>query len=123
MRYILPFLMCISASVLAQTSQVNYVHTKSYRNNGSLPIESTTYFDGLGRPIQSVQKNMSPVMPFEQYGDIVQPVEYDNLGREAKKYMPYVMVQGQGTFRKDYNSEHANYFSAFVGVPVSVAVV
>ncbi len=45
---------------------------------------STVYFDGLGRPQQSVQRQASP-----SGNDVVTPVAYDAYGREVKKYLPY----------------------------------
>ena len=44
------------------------------------------YFDGLGRPIQTVKAKASPL----GY-DIVQPIVYDAYGRENKKYLPYTI--------------------------------
>jgi RHS repeat-associated protein len=48
---------------------------------------TTTYgfFDGLGRPVQSVTMQATPLLK-----DIVQPIVYDAFGREAKKYLPFV---------------------------------
>jgi RHS repeat-associated protein len=42
------------------------------------------YYDGLGRPIQSVAMQASPAGM-----DMIQPVVYDNLGRQTKTYLPY----------------------------------
>ncbi|HEY8935487.1 MAG TPA: DUF6443 domain-containing protein, partial [Cyclobacteriaceae bacterium] len=47
--------------------------------------ETVTYLDGLGRPLQRVSWQSSPL-----HQDMIQPFEYDNLGREAIKYLPYV---------------------------------
>ena len=42
------------------------------------------YFDGLGRPLQSVSYRTSP-----SGKDFVQAFAYDNLGRETRRYLPY----------------------------------
>ena len=41
-----------------------------------------TYVDGMGRQLQTVAAT-----PTEK--DIIQPFEYDNLGRQVKGYMAY----------------------------------
>ncbi len=46
--------------------------------------KSYQYFDGLGRPMQTVSMQGSPARL-----DIVQPIIYDNYGRENKKYLPF----------------------------------
>lgn len=55
----------------------------------TLTVESVSqnvqYFDGLGRPLQSVSTQASPAG-----NDLIQPVVYDPFGREAVKYLPYV---------------------------------
>jgi RHS repeat-associated protein len=43
------------------------------------------YFDGLGRPIQTVNVKASPAMQ-----DIVHPIAYDEFGREPVKFLPYI---------------------------------
>ena len=56
--------------------------------------QAIQYFDGLGRPLQTVQVGASPA-----YQDIVIPVAYDALGREAVKYQPYVATGSSGSYR------------------------
>ncbi|PWV56447.1 DUF6443 domain-containing protein [Chitinophaga sp. S165] len=51
--------------------------------------QTTQYFDGLGRPLQTVLKGVSSAG-----GDMVVPVVYDDFGRESYKYMPYVQQSG-----------------------------
>lgn len=46
--------------------------------------QTTQYFDGLGRPLQTVTKKITPGGK-----DMVAPVVYDALGREIYKYLPY----------------------------------
>ncbi|SEW38546.1 RHS repeat-associated core domain-containing protein [Chitinophaga sp. YR573] len=47
--------------------------------------QTTIYLDGLGRPLQTVTKRISP-----EGKDQVSPVVYDAYGREQYKYLPYV---------------------------------
>ncbi|MBS1665195.1 MAG: hypothetical protein JST68_29385 [Bacteroidetes bacterium] len=49
--------------------------------------QTTSYFDGLGRPLQTVQRQMTPG---SSPVDVVSPVIYDAFGREVYKYLPYV---------------------------------
>ncbi|MBB6498155.1 DUF6443 domain-containing protein [Pedobacter cryoconitis] len=77
----------------APTKSQNYVITNIFRKPAVLSVDKAKvsevsqeiqYFDGLGRPIQTIQTKASP------FGrDIVQPFTYDALGREATKYLPY----------------------------------
>jgi RHS repeat-associated protein len=53
---------------------------------------TVTYFDGLGRPVQTVQLKGSPAG-----NDIVQPFAYDQFGREAIKYLPYALTGAVGS--------------------------
>ena len=60
------------------------------------------YFDGLGRPIQSVIVQGSP-----RKNDVVQHREYDAFGRENKEYLPYTAymhegnIKNNGSFKED----------------------
>ena len=58
--------------------------------------QSTTYFDGLGRSVQTVSKKASP----SGY-DMVVPQVYDEFGREAKHYLPYVSPSSDGNHKSD----------------------
>ncbi|NML21937.1 hypothetical protein HHL16_13695 [Pseudoflavitalea sp. G-6-1-2] len=51
--------------------------------------QSTQYFDGLGRPLQTVVKQGSLITEGTA-ADLVSPVVYDAYGREALKYLPFV---------------------------------
>ena len=48
-------------------------------------MQTVQYFDGLGRPLQTVQVQGSP-----SNKDMVQAFAYDQFGREVQKYLPYV---------------------------------
>ena len=65
-----------------------------------LPVGSKatkyTYFDGLGRPIQTVDVQQSPL-----YKDVVLPMAYDAFGRQALKYLPYAADGDDGFYKED----------------------
>jgi len=51
--------------------------------------ETTHFFDGLGRPLQTVNRQITPG---SNPADVVTPVLYDPFGRETYKYLPYVQT-------------------------------
>lgn len=53
------------------------------------------YFDGLGRPMQSIQLQNSPAG-----NDIVVPIVYDSYGRESTKYIPVPVPETNGYYKK-----------------------
>ena len=65
--------------------------------------QTTQYFDGLGRPLQTVSRGISPAGL-----DLVAPVIYDAFGREQFKYLPYA-VSGTGLFRLNPFGEQASF--------------
>ncbi|NII27332.1 hypothetical protein HB364_19740 [Pseudoflavitalea sp. X16] len=50
--------------------------------------QTTAYFDGLGRPLQTVVKQGS-ITSGNSPVDLVSPVVYDEFGREKYKYLPF----------------------------------
>ncbi|NRR91374.1 RHS repeat-associated core domain-containing protein [Winogradskyella undariae] len=88
----------VSNLVLAQTDTENYVKSTTYQvettdgeNESGTATELTpddkqetvTYFDGLGRPIQSVSAQAGG-----EKQDIITPIAYDEFGRQIKDYLP-----------------------------------
>ena len=71
-------------------------------------MQSIQYFDGLGRPEQNVQVQGSPMNH-----DVVQPLAYDQLGREAFKYLPYTANSGNGSFESDALTTGAGVFNFY----------
>jgi RHS repeat-associated protein len=69
-------------------------------------LQQVGYFDGLGRTIQTVITRGS-----NGSKDIVSPVEYDNYGREVKKFLPYADLNSNptGSFRSTAYADQ-NYF-------------
>lgn len=93
--------------VCSPSTNQNYICTKIFKmpkvNAQNIDsIRSTCevnqivqYFDGLGRPLQTVTVQGSPA-----FKDVVQPVAYDVFGREQFKYLPYVDPgTGNGTYK------------------------
>ena len=102
------FALCFSLLCLGQPSTRNFVRTwvakgpQSDANtlttqNPREVTQSTVYFDGLGRPEQTVIKKGS--LSSGGNFDVVVANEYDAFGREVKKYMPYVASTNDGLFK------------------------
>ncbi|SCW66070.1 DUF6443 domain-containing protein [Mucilaginibacter sp. NFR10] len=98
---------CVPQTISLSANQ-NYILTsvsltKGLTNNAMLAgrmtcelMQSVQYFDGLGRPLQTVQIKGSPLKK-----DIVQPFAYDQYGREAMKYLPYAATSTDGSYKSD----------------------
>ncbi|AYB33473.1 DUF6443 domain-containing protein [Chryseolinea soli] len=70
-------------------------------------LESTEYYDGLGRPMQSVITQGSASK------DIVTPRVYDQFGREALLYLPYKSSSTNGDYQVNpVGTTNANYTSS-----------
>jgi len=69
--------------------------------------QTVQYLDGVGRPLQTIVTQANP-----QGKDIVSVNEYDALGREVKKYLPFVNVN-QSSGYASYNVNAASQQSAF----------
>ncbi|MFQ9317668.1 DUF6443 domain-containing protein [Dysgonomonas mossii] len=75
------------------TSQ-NYIQTKTYTtDDGSRYMEAIQYFDGLGRPVQTVQRAITPLA-----ADLVTYQEYDSFGREDRSWLPAVAAGNNGAY-------------------------
>ncbi|MDN3604922.1 DUF6443 domain-containing protein [Belliella kenyensis] len=71
-----------------------------------------TYYDGLGRPKQEVQKQASPLGR-----DIIVPITYDGFGRQAKSFLPYTRDNGTaaGDFRPAGEAEQKAFHNTHFG--------
>ncbi|SMC75592.1 DUF6443 domain-containing protein [Pedobacter africanus] len=112
---------CVPFAGILSTDQ-NYVSTKIFKvpqvltdNDVALAGRSTCdvnqtvqYFDGLGRPLQTVTVQGSP-----SFKDLVQPVAYDAFGREQFKYLPYVATAGSnGAFKTGAVAAQAAFYAS-----------
>ena len=88
-------LLCmISGKSYSQSSGRNYIVTRTFTDSsGNAHQDKVDYFDGLGRPEQSVLRNASP-----GGGDIVTLQEYDNLGRESSVWSPVSISNNSGQY-------------------------
>lgn len=68
-------------------------------------IRNITFFDGLGREVQSRAIGASPLGK-----DIVSHIEYDNLGRISKSYLPYTSDYNNGNFELGALTETLDHY-------------
>ncbi|NLR82065.1 DUF6443 domain-containing protein [Chitinophaga eiseniae] len=107
-------------------TRVNFIRTytpaKTVTDPASITMQSnvvdvaisTNYTDGLQRPLQTVVRQASP-----DKKDIVIFNSYDNLGREARKFLPYVAGGNDGLFKQDvYQAANTYNTATFPGEQV-----
>lgn len=69
----------------------------------------TQYFDGLGRPVQTVARQANPTAK-----DIVTANTYDEYGREALKYLPYAQnnnATADGMFKRTAFADQEYFYN------------
>jgi len=87
----------------------NYIHTRTYtKDDGSTFLDVIQYYDGLGRPNQTVQVGITP---YPDYNDLLSLQEYDPIGREGKSWLPAV-TSGNGAYVADPITAITNYYSS-----------
>lgn len=71
-------------------------------------MQQIGYFDGLGRPVQTVITQGATGNK-----DIITPVEYDGYGREIKKFLPYADINNSnhGSFRSSAYADQEYYYN------------
>ncbi len=98
---------------LTLSNNENYVYSRTYLKEMTLPsgikfnkdvAETVTYMDGLGRPKQQTAIKASPT---EQ--DIISHIEYDELGRQAKQYLPFTKA-ATGAYTAVNVTNHINSY-------------
>ncbi|WP_419698977.1 DUF6443 domain-containing protein [Mucilaginibacter sp. NFX135] len=71
-------------------------------------MQTVQYFDGLGRALQTIQVKGSTLNK-----DVVQPMAYDQFGREATKYLPYALISGisDGSYKSDALTSQQQFYT------------
>ncbi len=101
------------------SASLNYVLTSTPRIPGYNPaatgyttcdvMQAVQYIDGLGRPIQTVQVKGSP----DASRDVVQPMAYDQYGREPVKYLPYTSASADGSYKPSaLSGEQSGFYNS-----------
>lgn len=92
------------------SSNENYVYSRSYleptlfSDNSKTQIQEIKYFDGLGRPKQTIAIKATP-----SGNDLVTPIEYDDYGRKVKEFLPLPQSSsGNGAIN---NSPETKYYT------------
>jgi RHS repeat-associated protein len=116
------FLFTSLASIAQTFSDDNFIYTIAPKK----PVQSTnlntltkeemtqnlTYFDGLGRPIQT-----QIIGQGGQGQDLITPIEYDGLGRQIKEYLPYAAANNGTNYSKiDFNTALSSSISFYSGM-------
>ena len=91
----------------------NYIYSRTYltpvtsENASAQQIQAIQYFDGLGRPKQSIAIKATP-----KGNDLVTPIVYDGFGREIDSYLPVSMASTNGAIQSLDPSGVINYYSS-----------
>jgi RHS repeat-associated protein len=102
---------------VSASSSKNYIRTTALRqeqtneaNIGTSPrTETVDYYDGLGRPVQSIAVQASPLKK-----DIVQALAYDGFGRDSIHYLPYMAGTTTGAYVSNPETGCTNFYSGTV---------
>lgn len=92
----------------------NYIYTitpqESVTQKGQLlskkHLASVTYYDGLGRPKQTVAVGVTP-----SGKDLVSHIGYDEFGRQDKDWLPVPASGSKGSFRDDAEAQTLSYYN------------
>jgi RHS repeat-associated protein len=111
----------VSSPIPYQNTAINYIRlwepsmptadtavVKSPSRTVSEVKQTNQYFDGLGRPLQTVIKGVSA-----SGKDLVSPVVYDAYGHEQYKYLPYAQQTintNDGKFKIDPFNNQKNFY-------------
>jgi RHS repeat-associated protein len=78
-------------------------------------IQTTTYLDGLSRPVQVVGKGTHYDETTGQWYDMVQSITYETGGRVDKSLLPYPSTENIGKFKNNSATDQPAYYQAKFG--------
>ena len=97
----------VTIGMISSSVDMNYIRTRDITKPGVTDTvtanhltdpndvkQTTVYFDGLGRSVQTVGRQASP-----RGKDIVSIQVYDPFGRETTQYLPYVSPSNDGNYK------------------------
>jgi RHS repeat-associated protein len=73
-------------------------------------LESTTFYDGLGRVVQSNYRETATPTANNPWSDIVQFTVYDQFGRKTKSYLPYTTLSESGKYKIAAEADQTAYY-------------
>ncbi len=85
------------------SSNPNWIRTTNHLTSIATTV-ATSYFDGLGRPIQTHLR--------EGTNDNVTAMSYDALGRQDKQWSTYLQSNSSHVYRPSFASEAAAYYDS-----------
>ena len=107
---LLILLLCLSCAISAQESLQNYILTRQMLNEtGNSYIDNISYFDGLGRQFQTLQKSVKNGV--KTGNNLATLQEYDNAGRETNAWLPIVSsgdYTAPATFKSNASGNYGN---------------
>lgn len=88
----------------------------TWQGTDQLPIgqklQTTTYLDGLGRPVQKISKETAtPTQSNNLWGDVVQFIKYDAFGRTPTQHLPYTTTTESGKYKTTPLTEQPQYYT------------
>lgn len=98
-------LFSLNTMIQSQESTQNYICTRTILNEmGSSYIDQIVYYDGLGRPFETVQKGITPSKQ-----NLISLQEYDEIGRKSKSWLPISSTSDYLSSTNIINNAPSNY--------------
>ena len=104
-------MMLISIGAVSQTTTENYVKTTVYTSGGGVlggpaPKVSVQYYDGLGRPKQTVLQAEGG-----NGEDLITHIAYDELGMQLQEFLPFARSSSSLNYDTDAYNEILNFYN------------